>query len=176
MIYFDQITAVIPTQRSIAQQQQPQPTHKTQPDPKMGRKGVLLCDPISDLFTRLRNGQAARRATILHPYSRFTAAVLASLHRHGYIAAFEVIPPASPRAPQYSTLQISLKYNLHGLPAIRRIRRVSKPSRRVYRGIHELPLASGGLGSWILSTPAGVLHCAEAREKRVGGEVLGEIL
>lgn len=87
-----------------------------------------------------------------------------------------MIPPASPRAPQYNKIEIDLKYNTEGDGAIRKIRRVSKPSRRVYRSIHELPLASGGLGSWIMSTPKGVMHCAEAREKRVGGEILGEVL
>lgn len=142
----------------------------------MGRKGVVLADPISDLFTRIRNGQLARRASILHPYSRFSAAVVQVLVAQGYLSGMSVIPPASPRAPQYDKIQIDLKYDSHGNGAIKKIRRVSKPSRRIYRGFQELPLASGGLGSWILSTPEGVVHCAEAREKRVGGEILGELL
>lgn len=142
----------------------------------MGRKGVVLADPISDLFTRIRNGQMARRAAILHPYSRFAAAVVQVLVSQGYLSGMRVVPPASPRAPQYNKIEIALKYDSEGNGAIKRIRRVSKPSNRIYRSVHELPLASGGLGSWILSTPKGVIHCAEAREKTVGGEVLGEVL
>lgn len=141
----------------------------------MGRKGVLLADPISDLLTRIRNGHAARRAAILHPYSRTTAAIVSSLIRLGYVNSMRVLPPESPRAPQFNHLEISLKYDTEGNPAIRRIRRVSKPSKRIYRQIANLPLASAGLGSWILSTPKGILHCAEARESRLGGEILAEV-
>lgn len=139
-------------------------------------RGVLLADPISDLFTRIRNGQTLRRATVLHPHSRYTAAVVTTLIRLGYVSDMEIIPPSSPREPQFNKMQITLKYDTEGNPAIRKIRRVSKPSRRIYRPISELPLASAGLGSWILTTPNGVLHCAEARQSRVGGEVLAEIL
>lgn len=142
----------------------------------MGRKGVLLADPVSDLFTRIRNGQAAKRMSIRHPYSRFALSIVDALVRHSYVESVKIIPPASPKAPQFDHLEISLKYDNTGNGVIRKIKRISKPSRRIYRAIDELPLASGGLGAWILSTPKGVLHCAEARERRVGGEVLGEVL
>lgn len=142
----------------------------------MRGKGVLLADPISDLFTRIRNGQAAKRAAILHPRSRVAASVIDALIRAGYVASMRIIPPACPRSPQFDHLEITLKYDNDGNGAIRRIRRVSKPSKRVYRRIDQLPLASRGLGSWVLSTPKGVLHCAEARKQRVGGEILGEFL
>lgn len=142
----------------------------------MRGKGVLLRDPVSDLFTRIRNGQNARRATILHPYSRFVSDIVDVLIKQGYVKSMRIIPPESPRAPQFNHLEISLRYDEHGEPAIKRLRRVSKPSRRVYRSIAQLPLASNGLGSWILTTPKGVIHCAEARKLNVGGEVLGEVL
>ncbi|CAN8062559.1 unnamed protein product [Agarophyton chilense] len=141
----------------------------------MRGRGVMLADPISDLFARLRNGQNAKRATIHHPYSRFAKDVVDTLIRQGYVSSINIIPPECPRAPQFNQMRIALKYDNEGQPAIKRIRRVSKPSRRVYRSIAQLPLASNGLGSWILSTPKGVLHCAEARDMNVGGEVLGEV-
>lgn len=142
----------------------------------MPKKGVLLRDPISDLFTRIRNGYMAKRATILHPHSKLAANVVNTFIRQGYLRGMRVIPPESPRHAQFNSMEIELKYDHLGNPAIRSLRRVSKPSRRVFRKIDELPLASGGLGSWILGTPNGILHCAEARKRRVGGEVLGEVL
>lgn len=142
----------------------------------MRGKGVLLRDPISDLFTRIRNGQAAKKATILHPYSRFASDIIKVFVRQGYLQSMKIVPPDGPRAPQFNHIEITLKYDVDGQPAIQRLRRVSKPSRKVFRSISKLPVASNGLGSWILTTPMGVLHCAEAREKNVGGEILGEIL
>lgn len=141
----------------------------------MLKKGVLLRDPVSDLFTRIRNGYMAKHATVRHPHSRLAMAVVSVLIRQGYLGDIRVIPPESPRAAQFQTMEIDLKYDNRGQPAIRALRRVSKPSRRVFRRISDLPLASNGLGSWILSTPQGVLHCAEARRKHVGGEILGEV-
>lgn len=139
------------------------------------RKAVLLRDPLSDLFTRIRNGYAAKRATITHPYSRHSGDVVSALIRQNYLRSMQIVPPESPRHPQFDTMRITLNYDSLGNPSIRYIRRVSKPSRRVYHKITHIPLASAGLGSWILSTPEGVLHCTEARTKRIGGEVLGEV-
>ena len=139
-------------------------------------RGVLLCDPVSDLLTRIRNAQGFRLANVEHPHSRLTASIVSCLIRLGYVQSMEVVPPASPKDPQFNKMRITLKYDTEGTPAIRKIRRVSKPSRRIYRSIAELPLASAGLGSWILTTPKGVLHCAEARRENVGGEILAEIL
>lgn len=145
------------------------------PEANMVKKGVMLRDPISDLFTRIRNGYMAKRATITHPYSRLSSDVVNVFIRQGYLREMSVLPPESPRHAQFNSMLITLKYDTLGNPAVRSLRRVSKPSRRIYRGVDEIPLATGGLGSWILSTPHGVLHCAEAREKRAGGEVLGEV-
>lgn len=142
----------------------------------MPKKGVWLRDPVSDLFARIRNGYMAKRATITHPHSKMTANVVNAFIRQGYLKGMRIVPPESPRHAQFNRMEIDLKYDVTGQPAIRSLRRVSKPSRRIYRGIDALPLASGGLGSWILATPAGVLHCTEARKRRLGGEVLGEIL
>lgn len=139
-------------------------------------RGVLLRDPLSDLFARLRNAQQAKRASLLFPESRFTKQVIQVLIQQGYVQDMCVIPPLSPKHAQFNHVKITLKYDEQGNGVIKKLRRVSKPSRRMYRGIRELPLASGGLGMWVLSTPKGVMHCAEARQRGVGGEVLGEVL
>nr|AAP80697.1 ribosome protein S8 [Griffithsia japonica] len=141
----------------------------------MSRRPVLLRDPISDLFTRIRNGYAAKHESIYHPYSRFSLAIVKSLISQNYLRDFRIVPPESPRHPQFDHIEIFLSYDLRGKPAIRALRRVSVPSHRVYRKITQLPLARAGLGTWILSTPNGVMHCTEARQKRLGGEVIGEV-
>jgi small subunit ribosomal protein S8 len=141
----------------------------------MGRKGVSISDPVSDLFARIRNGQLARRSSIGLPYSRFGLAILEVMVREGYILGVRTVPPPSPRAPQYNTLQAFLKYNAAGEPAIRTISRTSIPSRRVTSSVRKLPLVNGGLATLILTTPKGVLTCAEARAENVGGEIIGMV-
>jgi small subunit ribosomal protein S8 len=139
----------------------------------MGRKGVYVADPLSDLFTRLRNGQRARRASVSLRYSRFAISILDLLVREGYLLGVRVVTPVSPRAPQYNTLEAFLKYDSQGRPCIKSIDRVSTPSRRFTTPIGKLPVAKGGLASWILTTPKGVMTCAQARADRVGGEIIG---
>lgn len=141
----------------------------------MGRKGVSISDPVSDLFTRIRNGQMARRASIGLPYSRFALAILSVLVREGYLVGVRKVPPSSPRAPQFDTLQAFLKYDAAGTPAIKTIERVSVPSRRVASSVRRIPVRNGGLATLLLTTPKGVLTCAEARAKNVGGEILGMV-
>ncbi len=142
----------------------------------MGKKGVLVRDGLSDLFTRLRNGQMARRASIRAPYSRLSLSVLSVMTERGYLRGVRVVGPECVRAAQHDQLEIFLKYDPHGKGAINEIRRVSKPSRRIYKRIEKLPVSNAGLGTYLLSTSRGVMHCADARRYRVGGEVLGEIL
>lgn len=141
----------------------------------MGRKGVSVSDPVSDLFTRIRNGQMARRASIGLPYSRFALAILTVLVREGYMVGVRTVPPPSPRAPQFNTLQAFLKYDATGTPAIKTITRMSVPSRRVSSSVRKIPLINGGLATLLLTTPKGVLTCAEARSQNVGGEILGMV-
>lgn len=141
----------------------------------MSKRGVMLRDPVSDLFTRIRNAYMAKRASLTHPYSRQTASIVSTLIDCGYLSKMEVRRPVDPRKAQFDTMHIDLKYDAYGNPAIRKIRRVSKPSRRMFRSIHDIPLSRNGLGCWIMSTPKGIMHCAEARNKQVGGEVLGEV-
>ena len=130
---------------------------------------MAMNDPLSDLLTRLRNGQQARKDSVLTPASKLRAHVLDVLQREGYIRGYSEEVLAGQKG-----LRIELKY-FEGQPAIQHLARVSKPGRRVYSGAKELPRIRNGLGVVIVSTPRGVLSDAEAREHNVGGEVLAEV-
>ena len=130
---------------------------------------MALTDPLGDMLTRIRNGQRARKDSVLTPASKLRARVLDVLQREGYIRGYseEQMGPAA-------GIRIELKY-FEGQPAIKHVARVSKPGRRVYSASTELPIVRNGLGITIVSTPRGVLSDAEAREQNVGGEVLAEV-
>ena len=128
---------------------------------------MAVSDPLGDMLTRIRNAQRARHSSCLAPASKLRANVLDVLKREGFIRGFE----AHELRPGIAQLRIELKYN-EGEPVIKEITRVSKPGRRVYSGIKELPRVYAGLGVSILSTPRGVLSDGEARAANVGGEVL----
>ena len=130
---------------------------------------MSMTDPLADFLTRIRNGQRARKDSVLTPASKLRARVLDVLQREGYIRGYseEQMGPAA-------GIRIELKY-FEGQPAIKHVARVSKPGRRVYSGSQELPRIRNGLGITIVSTPRGVLSDAEAREQNVGGEVLAEV-
>lgn len=124
-------------------------------------------DPIGDMLTRIRNAQARHKSTVMTPASKLRAWVLDVLADEGYIRGYE--PGKDDQG--HPALVISLKY-YEGTPVIREIHRVSKPGRRVYKGVLELPTVRGGLGVSIVSTPKGVMSDAHARAANVGGEVL----
>ena len=128
-----------------------------------------MTDPLGDMLTRIRNGQRAKKDSVLSPASKLRANVLEVLQREGYNRGFS--EDATGAHPQ---LRIELKY-FEGEPAIKHVARVSKPGRRVYSGSKELPVIRNGLGITIVSTPRGVLSDAEARSQNVGGEVLAEV-
>ncbi len=130
---------------------------------------MAMNDPLSDLLTRIRNGQQARKDSVLTPASKLRAHVLDVLQREGYIRGYSEEVLAG-----HKGLRIELKY-FEGQPAIHHLARVSKPGRRVYSGSKDLPTLRNGLGVVIVSTPRGVLSDAEAREQNVGGEVLAEV-
>ena len=131
---------------------------------------MSMTDPLGDMLTRIRNGQQARKDSVLTPASKLRARVLDVLQREGYIRGYSDTADAGPAA----ILRIDLKY-FEGQPAIQHVARVSKPGRRVYSGATELPRVRNGLGIVIVSTPKGVLSDAEAREQNVGGEVLCQV-
>ncbi len=128
---------------------------------------MSMIDPLGDMLTRIRNGQHARQAVVASPASKIRANVLEVLKREGYIRGYT----REDLRPGVAELKIELKY-VDGEPVIREIARVSKPGRRIYSGVAELPRSYNGLGITILSTPRGVLSDNEARAAKVGGEVL----
>ena len=128
---------------------------------------MSLSDPLGDMLTRIRNAQRSRQTVCVSPSSKLRANVLDVLKREGFIRGFS----AEELRPGIAQLRIELKYN-EGEPVIKEITRVSKPGRRVYSKIKELPRVYAGLGVSILSTPRGVMSDAEARAANVGGEVL----
>jgi small subunit ribosomal protein S8 len=128
---------------------------------------MAMSDPLGDMLTRIRNAQRARHSVCLAPASKLRGNVLDVLKREGYIRGFA----QEQLRPGVAQLRIELKYN-EGEPVIKEIHRVSKPGRRVYSKIQELPRFYAGLGISILSTPRGVMSDAEARAANVGGEVL----
>ena len=126
-----------------------------------------VTDPIADMLTRIRNGIRARHARVDMPSSKLKVELARILKDEGYISNFKVGEEGKKKV-----LKVFLKYGSDGSSAIASIERVSKPGRRVYVGVHEVPRVLGGLGVSILTTPRGVLTGKSARKARVGGEVV----
>ncbi len=128
---------------------------------------MSMSDPLGDMLTRIRNAQHARLTVCTAPASNLRVNVLDVLKREGFIRGFS----KEEVRPGIAQLRIELKYS-EGQPVIKEISRVSRPGRRVYSKIKELPRVYSGLGVSILSTPRGVMSDVEARAANVGGEVL----
>lgn len=128
---------------------------------------MTMTDPLGDMLTRIRNAQMRKKTKVTSPTSSLRQRVLEVLQSEGYIRGYSKVDYDSGR----SELEIELKY-YDGEPVIREIQRVSKPGRRVYASVRNLPRVMDGLGVSILSTPKGVMSDAEARDQNVGGEVL----
>ncbi len=127
---------------------------------------MTMTDPISDMLTRIRNGQKARKTSVSMPASKVKIAVANVLKDEGYITDFETSGEGAGR-----TLSVELKY-FEGKPVIEKVERVSKPGMRIYRAKDELPKVLGGLGVAIVSTSLGVMSDRKAREQGIGGEVI----
>ena len=127
----------------------------------------MMTDPIADLLNRIRNGMGARKATVDVPWSREKEAIARVLVEEGYLGGSSVVE-ASPR----NVLRIELRYDGDRRPVITGLRRISRPSLRVYVGAKEIPPVRKGLGVNILSTPRGILVDRVARRENVGGEVI----
>jgi small subunit ribosomal protein S8 len=123
-------------------------------------------DPLGDLLTRIRNAQMRNKSKVSSPNSKLRESVLEVLKTEGYIRAYTVVEREG-----RSELEIELKY-FDGAPVIREIERISKPGRRVYTSVRNLPRINNGLGVAIVSTPKGVMADHEARDANVGGEIL----
>lgn len=130
----------------------------------------MMTDPIADMLTRIRNAVRVERPHVDMPLSKVKRGLAEVLKREGYIWDWEEVS-ASP----VNILRLYLKYGPNGERVIRRIRRVSTPGRRIYSGAADLKPVLGGLGIRILSTSRGVISDREARQRRLGGEVLCEV-
>jgi len=130
----------------------------------------MMTDPIADMLTRIRNGAGARKASVDVPWSRHKEAIAHVLVEEGYLAEAAMV-----REGQFPTLRLGLRYDQTRRSVISGIRRVSRPSLRVYVGSDEIPSVRRGLGVSILSTPKGILPDREARRQGVGGEVICQI-
>jgi len=127
-------------------------------------------DPLGDMLTRIRNAQGRGKSTVRTPASKVRAWVLDVLQTEGYIRGYEHVE----NALGHPELEIALKY-YEGAPVIRELKRVSKPGRRVYAGVGDIPEVRQGLGVSIVSTSKGVMSDAAARQANVGGEVLCQV-
>ena len=127
---------------------------------------MSMTDPLADMFTRIINGQAAGKKEVVLPASKVKFAVSQVLKDEGYIEDAKLVDENGK-----SRLMITLKY-FRGVPVISQLKRVSKPSRRIYKAKEEIPVVLGGLGVAIVTTSKGVMTDKQAREQGHGGEVL----
>ncbi len=128
---------------------------------------MSINDPLSDLIARINNAQMRKKSKVSTPGSRLRVSVLDVLKSEGYIRGYSTVEHKDGR----NEVEIELKY-AEGEPVIREFSRVSKPGRRVYVAVRNLPRINNGLGVAILSTPKGVMADHDARDANVGGEVL----
>ena len=130
---------------------------------------MSMTDPIADLFTRIRNAQLTGKQAVNMPSSKLKVAIANLLKNEGYI-----LDAKTSSQEGKPVLELKLKY-FEGRPAIDKLDRVSRSGLRVYRGKNNLPKVMGGLGIAIVSTPSGIMTDVQAREKGVGGEVIGTV-
>jgi small subunit ribosomal protein S8 len=128
---------------------------------------MAVNDPLGDLITRIRNASMRNKPKVTSPSSKLRVNLLDVLKSEGYIRGYSTVEHKNGR----NEVEIELKY-FDGAPVIREIERVSKPGRRVYVSVKNLPRVNNGLGISILSTPKGVMADHAAREANVGGEIL----
>ena len=129
-----------------------------------------MTDPIADMLTRIRNAQAVKKETVVFPYSKIKWEILNVLSKNGYIKGLDKTNKKNKKF-----IEIILKYDEEKTPKISELKRISKPSRRVYVHAKDIWFFKKGLGIKVLSTPKGILSDKEAKKLNVGGEVLLEI-
>ena len=128
---------------------------------------MTLTDPIGDMISRIRNAQMRLHNKVEIPRSKFRTKILEVLKKEGYISDFKILADSKNK----NSLSVDLKYN-NGLPVIREINRVSKPGRRVYASADSIPRIQNGLGLAIVSTSKGIMTDEEARDQKIGGEII----
>lgn len=131
---------------------------------------MSMNDPLGDMLTRIRNGQGAQKKHIRCQYSKLHESVCRVLEEEGYIRGYRTIDLGGNK----KDLEVDLKY-IDGEGAIRRLNRVSKPGRRIYSSVKDMPRFYNGLGVLVVSTPQGVIPDHKARKDNVGGEILCQV-
>jgi len=127
---------------------------------------MYLTDPIADMLTRIRNGNIAKHSEVKIPFSKIKESMANILKNEGYIAGYEIKEEGTKK-----DIAVTLKY-MDGDAVIKGLKRISKPGRRVYTSVENMPKVLGGLGIAIVSTPKGVITDKECRKHNVGGEIL----
>jgi small subunit ribosomal protein S8 len=133
-----------------------------------------MTDPISDMITRIRNAVTAKHTRVDMPASKLKAEIARILQDEGYIQGFRMVEQPAEKAGRQASqmIRLFLKYGPHGEKVITGLERISRPGRRVYLGVEDVPAVLGGLGTSILTTSHGVMTGRAARKAGVGGEVL----
>ena len=131
---------------------------------------MIVTDPIADMLTRLRNAITAKHEDVLVPVSKEKEAIAKILLDEGYIKSFEIVEDK-----KIKYIKIAIQYDEHGNSIIYGLKRISKPGLRVYATVDKLPRVIGGMGIAIISTNKGILTDKQAREQKVGGEVLAYV-
>tara|TARA_B100001123_G_C15313126_1_gene1025183 strand:+ start:1217 stop:1630 length:414 start_codon:yes stop_codon:yes gene_type:complete len=133
-----------------------------------------MTDPISDMLTRIRNAVSAKHVRVDMPASKLKAELARILQDEGYIQGFQIIEESGLKknAQLQQVMRIFLKYGPRGERVITGLQRISRPGKRVYFGVNDVPLVLGGLGTNILTTSRGVMTGRAAKQNGVGGEVL----
>ncbi len=130
----------------------------------------MMTDPIGDMLTRIRNAGTARHRSTKCPASKLKMAVARVLSEEGFVGEVSSQPGES-----FTTMTIGIRYRDDGRAMVDGIKRISTPGRRVYVGADEIPLIRKGLGMVVISTPRGVLCDRDARDAKVGGELICEV-
>ena len=128
---------------------------------------MIVTDPIADMLTRIRNALTIKKSEVMVPASKTQNAIAEILFNEGYIEKYEMLD-----ADGYKSIKISLKYGPNGEKVIQGLKRISKPGLRVYADSKDMPMVLNGLGIAIVSTNKGIMTDKEARNQKVGGEVL----
>ncbi len=136
---------------------------------------MSMQDPIADMLTRIRNGNRVGRKAVLIKASKVCRGIAQVLQEEGYIDGFEDVADEKHTTGSQGVLRVHLKYTLGGDKAIREIKRLSKPGRRVYSGVETMPKVLGGLGINVVSTSRGVMSDRKCRDEKVGGELLCQV-
>lgn len=133
-------------------------------------------DPIADMFTRIRNASRVKKAKVLLPMSKLKMEVARIMEREGWIKGVKLIPGGlNGESNKFDEIEITLKYRKNGKPQISSISRVSRPGLKIYVSKDQIPTVLNNFGMAIISTSSGLMTDKEAKAKKIGGEVLGEI-